>query len=138
MTEQEILKRYLGVPYKHQGRSMQGLDCYGLIIAIYADLGIKLFDIEEEYTDDWAFKGKNYFLENAYKDWEKVNKARLLDVVTFKNSKGIMNHAGVMLDDNRFINSCKAGIVVYRLSDEVWRKRFYGFYRQKGVRNASS
>ena len=133
MTEQDIIKRYLGVPYQHQGRSMQGLDCYGLIIAIYADLGIKLFDIEEEYTPEWSWQNKNYFLENAYKDWEEVSKARLFDVVTFKNGKGVMNHAVVMLDGNRFINSCKAGTVVCRLSDQIWQKRFYGFYRQKGV-----
>jgi len=133
MTEQDIIKKYLGFSYKHQGRDMRGLDCYGLIIAIYADLGIKLFDIEEEYDSDWSWKNKNYFLENAHKDWEEVKKPKLFDVITFKNGKGVMNHAGVMLDENRFINSCKAGTVVCRSSDDVWQKRFAGFYRHKGL-----
>jgi len=133
MNEQDIINKYLGVPYKHQGRDLKGIDCYGLIISIYADLEIKLFDIEEDYTDDWAWKGKNYFLENAHKDWQEVNKAKLFDVVGFKNGTGIFNHAGIMLDGIRFINSCKAGTVVCRVSDLRWQKRFCGFYRNKGL-----
>ena len=112
---------------------MSGLDCYGLIIAIYADLGIKLFDIEEDYTDDWAWKNKNYFLENCHKEWAEVVRGKLFDVVGFKNSKGIINHAGIMLDDDRFLNSCRAGTIVCRVSDSIWQKRFYGFYRHKGL-----
>lgn len=129
MTEQDIINKYLGVGYKHQGRDIQGLDCYGLIICIYADLGIKLFDVEEDYTPDWSWKNKNYFLENCHKEWEEEEKAKLFDVVGFKNSKGILNHAGVMLDENRFINSCRAGTVVCRVSELIWQKRFAGFYR---------
>lgn len=133
MTEEFIIHKYLPVPYKHQGRDLSGLDCYGLIISIYADLGIKLFDIEEDYAPDWSWKNKNYFLENAHKDWEEVRSAKLFDVVGFKNSKGTMNHAGVMLDENRFINTCKAGTVVCKLTDATWVKRLAGFYRHKGL-----
>jgi cell wall-associated NlpC family hydrolase len=133
MTEKEIIKKYLGVPYKHQGRDLTGLDCYGLVIRIFDDLGIKLFDIEEDYTADWSWKGKNYFLENAHKDWQEVVKAKMLDVVGFKNSKGTLNHAGVMLDGDRFINSCRAGTVICRISDPRWKKRFTGFYRFKSL-----
>lgn len=134
MTEQFIIHKYLPVPYKHQGRSMQGLDCYGLIIVIYADLGVKLFDIEENYTPEWSWQNKNYFLENCHKDWEEVKTPKIFDIVTFKNSKDIMNHAGIMLDEIRFINSCKAGTVICRVSDPIWKKRFSGFYRHKGLK----
>jgi cell wall-associated NlpC family hydrolase len=133
MTEQDIITRYLGVPYKHQGRDLSGIDCYGLVIAIYADLGIKLFDIEEDYTPDWSWKNKNYFLENAHKDWQEVHMAQILDVATFKNGKDVMNHAGIMLDGDRFISACKMGVVVCRVSAPKWQKRFCGFYRYKGL-----
>jgi len=133
MTEQFVIHKYLGIPYKHQGRDMSGLDCYGLLIAIYGDLGIKLFDIEEDYATDWSWKNKNYFLENAHRDWQEVKEARLFDVVGFKNSKGVLNHAGVMLDNNRFINTGKAGTIICRVSDPICQKRFYGFYRHKGL-----
>lgn len=133
MTMIDVVNKYLGVPFKHQGRDLSGLDCYGLLICIYADLGIKLFDIEEDYTTDWSWKSKNYFLENAHKDWEEVKEARLFDAVGFKNSKGVLNHAGVMLDRDRFINTNRAGTVINRASDSKWQKRFYGFYRHKGL-----
>ncbi len=129
ITEQFIIHKYLPVPYIHQGRSMQGFDCYGLVIAIYADLGIKLIDIEEDYTPDWSWKNRHTFLVDCHKDWKEVSKPKIFDVVTFKNSKGVMYHAGVMLDENRFINSCRAGTVVCRVSEPLWQKRFNGFYR---------
>jgi hypothetical protein len=31
-------REYLGVPFQHQGRSKQGLDCVGLILAVAEDL----------------------------------------------------------------------------------------------------
>jgi len=135
MTEQEIIKKYLGIPYKHQGRDLSGLDCYGLIIAIYADLKIKLFDIDEDYAPDWSWKNKNYFLENAYKDWQGVKTAKLFDVAGFKNKKNVFCHAGIMLDEYRFINTCpKIGTVVCRLSEGTWQERFAGFYRNRKLR----
>jgi cell wall-associated NlpC family hydrolase len=134
MTEQFIIHKYLPVPYKHQGRDMSGLDCYGLIIRIYADLGIKLFDIEEDYDIHWAWKNKNIFLENAHKDFTPISKPKLFDIVAFYNSKKVLSHLGVMLDDNRFINSCpKVGTIVSKLSEGKWMSRLDGFYRHKGL-----
>jgi len=133
MTEQFIIHKYLGIPYKHQGRDLTGLDCYGIVIAIYADLGIKLFDIEEDYDIDWSWKNRNIFLENAHKDFQEVTKAQLFDLVAFKNKKGVINHLGVMFDNDRFVNSCKLGTIVSRISHPSCQKRFYGFYRHKGL-----
>lgn len=39
-------RTYLGVPFRHRGRSGLGLDCAGLGIRVYADLGVELPDIE--------------------------------------------------------------------------------------------
>jgi cell wall-associated NlpC family hydrolase len=131
MTGQDTIDRYLGVPYKHRGRTISGLDCYGLIISIYKDLGIKLIDIEENYTEDWTWAGKNYFIENAYKEWEAVIVPELFDVVGFNNSKGIMTHAGVMLDANRCIHTCKAGTVITRINDFKQTHKLSGYFRHK-------
>jgi len=38
-------RRYLGVPFRHRGRTRAGLDCAGLIWRSYADLGVILPDI---------------------------------------------------------------------------------------------
>ena len=39
-------RSYLGVPYLHQGRTMRGLDCVGLIIRVGHDLGLSDYDID--------------------------------------------------------------------------------------------
>ena len=131
ITEKEIIKRYLGIPYKHRGRTLDGLDCWGLIKSIYKDFGYDLWDIEEDYDENWAWEGRDHFIENYHKQWDKVEKPELFDVVLFKNSKDIANHGGVVLSNDKFIHCCKAGTVINRLSDSHWQKRLQGFYRLK-------
>lgn len=49
ITRQAIVdaaRRYLGVRYRHQGRSLAGMDCAGLIVRVAQDLGIKAIDME--------------------------------------------------------------------------------------------
>lgn len=42
----QAAKRYLGVPWRHQGRSMRGVDCVGLVYCVARDLGILPHDLE--------------------------------------------------------------------------------------------
>ena len=131
MTERDIVKKYLGVRFKHQGRDVaEGLDCWGLIKAIYADHGIELFDLES-YEINWSKTGKNYFLEHYADQWQRVQRPQLMDVVLFKASEAVINHAGLVLDNARFIHASKAGIVVSRLGELQIFKRMAGFYRLK-------
>jgi cell wall-associated NlpC family hydrolase len=39
-------RTYLGTPWKHRGRSRKGIDCAGIVVCSYADLGVTLPDIE--------------------------------------------------------------------------------------------
>lgn len=111
------------------GRTVEdGLDCYGLIKCIYADAGIKLIDIED-YAINWSRNGGNYFLDNYYKQFEEVVTPHFLDVVLFQNRTGIANHAGIVLEHNRFIHCSKAGINIQKLSK--WYPMLVGFYRVK-------
>jgi hypothetical protein len=48
MTPQDILtcaRTYLGVRYRHQGRTAHGLDCVGLLIRVAHDLQLTDFDL---------------------------------------------------------------------------------------------
>ncbi len=133
MSPADIIQKYLGISYQHHGRDLSGLDCYGLILKIFEDQGVKLWDINEDYDQQWSWMGKNLILENYAREWERVEDQRFMDVVCFKNGKGVVNHAGVMLGENKFIQAVKAGVVVSRLTDRDWQKRFVGFYRYKGL-----
>lgn len=131
MTDKDIVKKYLGVSFKHQGRDIkEGLDCWGLIKAIYADHGVELFDLES-YEVDWAKVGKNYFLEHYADQWKRADQPEFMDVVLFQTSPAVVNHAGLVLNNSKFIHASKAGIVVSRLGELQIFKRIAGFYRLK-------
>lgn len=133
MLQAEIIEKYLVIPYLHHGRTLSGLDCYGLILLIFEEQGIELWDINEDYDPQWSWKGKDLFIENYARDWEVVLDPRFMDVACFKNGKGIVNHAGVVLGENKFIHAVKAGVVVSKYTDPQWQKRLVGFYRYKGI-----
>jgi cell wall-associated NlpC family hydrolase len=133
MNEKKIINEYLGIPYKHLGRSLKGFDCWGFVVHIYKNyLGIKVFDLVEEvkYDKNWSYENKDYITE--YRDenvWKEVNKPRFLDIMLFNNYKKIPNHAGIYLSKNKFIHAVeKVGIVVSKL-EEQWIRRLKGFYR---------
>ena len=130
MTPKDITTKYLGVPYKHMGRTMAGLDCWGLIKLVYADIGVDVADLDN-YELAWARKGHGHFESQKYPEWKRVENPQFLDVVLFKATETIVNHAGLVLDERRFIHCCRAGVVVARLGDLQWFKRTVGFYRLK-------
>lgn len=128
----KIASQFIGIPYIHHGRTLAGLDCYGLIIKMFEARGVKLFDINKEYDEHWSWQGRNYFIENAYKEWAQVTMAEPWDVVVFTLKGDIVNHAGVALGDGQFIHTIiKTGTIISRLGDPAWLKRMAGVYRFK-------
>ena len=129
-VEKLITDKYLGIPYRHRGRTLEGLDCWGFLKLVYIDLGFKLFDVEDlEYGKIWGLRGKDYFQENYENDWEKVTDPQVLDGVLFLNSRGVANHAGIVFADRKFIHCPRQGVVVSRLDDAAWKPKIEGFYR---------
>ncbi len=132
MSEIFAVMKYVGIPYKHLGRDENGLDCWGLILLAFKELrGITLWDIGEEYPEDWSWKGKDLFMENYQRQWEKVDRPALYDVVLLNNGKGIANHAGIMINNRNFIHCIKAGVVLARVTDKQWKPRVAGYFRFK-------
>ena len=131
--ELDIVDRYLGVAYKHHGRDLAGLDCWGLIKMIYKDLGYDLLDIET-YDKEWVSKGANFFVENYHLQWERVVHPELFNVVMFKNKDGVACHAGLYLKEGIMIHaSDRAGVVLIRINTVGNGKQFDGFYKFKGI-----
>ena len=135
MTSKEVVKKYLGIPYRHKGRDPKvGLDCWGLGICVFKDLGINLLDFEVDYSEDWAFEN-NFFIENYYKEWEIVKVPRVFDCVLFKfYSNASPNHGGICLGENKFIHACKQGVVVADLGRASIKDLTVGFFRHKDMK----
>ncbi len=49
----EVALSYLGVPFRHRGRTRNGLDCIGLIIMAARECGMEVFDQKVYGREPW-------------------------------------------------------------------------------------
>ena len=139
MTKDEIVRKYLGVPFVHKGRDLKGIDCYGLLCLVYRDLGYILPDYTdygiEDYKREWYEEGKDYYLQLYHTLWEKVEKPEPWDGLLFRHSRhtNTINHVGIYLGDEQFLHCYEGSEVgVARLDRPYWSRRLYGSFRFKG------
>lgn len=126
---QDIVKKYLGIIYEHRGRSLKGLDCWGLIVNIYRDYGIKVFDLED-YSREWARRGEDLILGNYYNCWKRVNCCAPGDVILIEYPRNIVGHAGIIIERGKFLHATREGVILDRIRN--WKDRICGFYRWVG------
>lgn len=133
MCREFIINKYLGIPYINMGRDIKGVDCWGLVVIIFKDiLNVDLPDTLDKYEIDWSYKGKNYFNDCYVDRFTREITPQYLDIILIKNSKGISNHAGVMVDSKHFIHAAeKAGVIVSNIKDSIWINRIEGYFRLK-------
>jgi peptidoglycan DL-endopeptidase CwlO len=86
-----IAERYLGVPYRWGGADPSGFDCSGLVMYVYAQLGVQL----------------PHFAAAQYRDGRHVRMDDLRpgDLVFFD----ALNHVGIYLGGGRFIHAPHTG-----------------------------
>jgi len=102
-----IAARYLGVPYRWGGASPSGFDCSGLVMYVYAQLGISL----PHYTVAQYHMGVS------------VSRSRLQpgDLVFFDG----LGHVGIYIGQNQFIHAPHTGDVVKVTSITGWYAQTY-------------
>ncbi len=127
LTEQQFEKRakeYLGVPYRRGGTSQKGLDCSGFVRMLYN----RLFDIELPHNSRELYQSSKLRKTSA-------SGMQPGDLLFFSNKKKKrINHVGVYLSDGRFIHaSTSQGIMVSRLDDQYWIRRFAGSKRHTAL-----
>jgi cell wall-associated NlpC family hydrolase len=129
----EFLSKYIGIPYVHKGRTLEGLDCWGLVKLIYKDRGFELRDLDD-YEMEGHLKGKNYFNPYENDEWSKSSIARPYDVALFVNTMGVAYHAGVVTPDHRLIHTAKnTGVVIVDLSTVLRMLKLDGYYGLKAA-----
>jgi cell wall-associated NlpC family hydrolase len=125
----DFLAKYIGIPYAHKGRTMKGLDCWGLVKLIYKDLGYVVKDIED-YEMEGHLKGHDYFQPKD--DWTRNSIYQQYDVALFLNTQGVAYHAGVVTPDHRLIHASKqAGVVIQNLNVVTRAIKLDGYYHLK-------
>lgn len=131
MKVNDIVTKYLGVPYKFQGRSIaEGLDCVNLCTLVGKDFGIKVPNINHS-----LFTTENYStlfeVRQNINLWKEVQpKANTLCV--FKIN-GVVKHVGYMLNEFDFIHIMEnSKVTVDSINSIQWSRRFVGCYEYIG------
>lgn len=126
-------RSYLGVRWHHQGRSLAGLDCIGLVIAVAHDLGLSDYDI-----NGYARIPDGRTLRATMAQQMDVLKREPLpgDVLLFAFQRNPL-HTAIVTDApsglgmiHAFAN--KRMVVEHRL-DDVWRSRIVCAFGYRGV-----
>jgi len=126
--------KYIGLPYKHNGREHSGTDCWGLARLVYQEqFGIQLPNLIADYDGD---SGKNISeLVNIQKEsWQLVNTPEIPDLCVFK-ILGQPIHIGIYIGNRNFLHINEGHTsIVESLDSSKWTKRLEGIYRYSSQR----
>ena len=93
----------------------------------YRDGGAEIIDLDQ-YPPSFEWEGRSLFVENAHKDWKQVDSPEFMDVVLFYDNKDIITHAGLYMNDDLVLHTCRIGTVLAPL--KRIDKKIAGFYRR--------
>jgi len=127
----ETANRFIGIPYKHGGRTMGGLDCLGLVHFFYKHMGITLPESDgRPYSTEWYREDPKRFYRGLQQIGREISPAEMkpLDLVYFRLG-GEVTHAGVIIDDHHFIHVLKGKPVHVSPLNLAWRRRLAGVRR---------
>lgn len=125
-----IVSKYLGVPYKYLGDTLDGLDCINLCTMIGRDRGINIPNINHQGTtiDDYQ---SIFNVRNDVSLWKKVEPKE--DCLVVFKINGVVRHVGYMIDDEYFIHIMQnSNVTVDRITNPQWERRVVGFYEYIG------
>lgn len=95
-----ILKDLIGIPWKDNGRALDGFDCYGLAIEIEKRLGKNLKDV--------IYNNHSEELENINVptlNVEKTEKIEIGNIISMTIKSEL--HIGVIISDKEFIHATR-------------------------------
>ncbi len=113
----DVINRYLGKPYKGSYKNSDGVDCSQLVMEIFS----KFNRTKLPRT-----------AANQYKSGRKVNREHLRygDLVFFNTTGRKISHVGIFVENDQFVHaSSSKGVIISKMSEEYWHKRFVGSRR---------
>lgn len=114
----------LGVRYKTGGRTLDGLDCYGLAIIVCRRFGYILPDIDGANRQEFLkYMGECLNLVKAQRVSAPSKEA---DIILIKDSNGVLGHMGIYLGNGLFIHCDYLGTRVEKVSK--YKDRIGGVY----------
>lgn len=135
MYSAEIIRAartWLGVPFRHQGRSRTGVDCVGFLLAMMAEVGILPAELEEKPTygraptDDLRAAVARYCYELAEPE------AGAIALITWPGDS-TPSHLGLLTPENIIHAYARVGRVVEHGYRSRWPKMTDSLWRLPGV-----
>ena len=109
---------YLGTPYRRGGTTRRGVDCSGLVGAVYGEQGLDLpRTAAQQFAEGVAVAASDL---------------RPGDLVFFRDTyKRGISHVGIYIGDGRFLHAAgrRHGVIVSELSRPYYRLRYAGARR---------
>ena len=113
-----VIRRFLGAPYVWGGTSPQGVDCSGLVVAVFGET----FGMDLPHSAAALFRLGSPVSRRAL---------RFGDLVFFTTRGGpTPEHVGIYLDKGMFVHaSSSQGVIVERLDRSYYRRHWAGARR---------
>lgn len=120
-------RRYLNAPYHHQGRSLLGVDCTGLVVCTCRDLGMVVPD-EVDYSRDPDGRTLVQYLSSTCSLVEgEMSPADIL--VFWLKRSGLPQHLGIRTDRGMIHSWATPGKVVEHGLTRGWLSRLHSVWR---------
>ena len=117
---QEIIEGYLGTSYRSGGYGKLGIDCSGLVYAVYRDL-------DNLHLPPSTKKLFNTLRRVSYRD------LRYGDLVFFSVNGKHASHVGLYVGDNKFVHASRSrGVIISSLTEQYYRQSYVGARRVTG------
>jgi cell wall-associated NlpC family hydrolase len=130
------LSRYVGIPWKDKGRTLDGADCYGLVVCVYKEvLSIDLPALSRMYSTASDRKTISALIRHKKIDWTPVasNLVQPLDLVLMREG-GLPTHIGMVARPGTVLHMRpRQDSVIESYESGLLAPRVVGFYRYSPV-----
>jgi cell wall-associated NlpC family hydrolase len=131
---ERALGAFDGAPYRAGGSALDGVDCSGLIQAVFYQAGLKLpRTVAQQFSEgrpvasgELRFGDVVFF--NRFCQTRKNHDYYLAGIFAPASAQEVC-HNGIYVGQGRFVHASPKGVYVSRLDAEVWRLSFMGARR---------
>jgi hypothetical protein len=122
--------KYIGIPYRENGRDFDGIDCWGLARLVYKEeLGIELPSFAEEYDVGDTREYLQELIAQHKEGWEPVDSPSKGTMVLFK-ILGNESHVGVAVNETHFVHARDGySSSLEAFNSAGWKSRIVGYYK---------